>query len=115
MSPPSRLLPEVSGFSISFIGGSGGGRGGRDWRWDLVALHSRLQVERVVSFLWNGMERNVLCSPDLKNQPSAHCLFSRYRYTQSLPSPSYPPSLTWNWARNLTCQPEVSPFQGSLR
>lgn len=25
MSPPSRLLPEVSGFTISFIGGSGGG------------------------------------------------------------------------------------------
>lgn len=25
MKPPSRLLPEVSGFSLSFIGGSGGG------------------------------------------------------------------------------------------
>lgn len=31
MSPPSSLLPEVSGFTVSFIGGSGGGRAGRGW------------------------------------------------------------------------------------
>lgn len=58
MSPPSRLLPEVSGFSISFIGGSGGGRGGRDWSLNRWLYTTASRWSGAVSFLWNGMEWN---------------------------------------------------------
>ena len=57
MSPPSRLLPEVSGFTISFIGGSGGGRAGRGWHlkgWLCTRASSRWGGE--VSIPWNGMK-----------------------------------------------------------
>lgn len=58
-----------------------------------MALHNRLQVEwgGFIPMEWNGVECALFS--DLKKQSSAHCLFPRYRYTQSFPPPSYPPSL----------------------
>lgn len=44
MSPPSRLLPEVSGFTISFISGSEGGRAGRGWHLTGWLHYSVLEV-----------------------------------------------------------------------
>lgn len=58
MSPPSRLLPEVSGFTISFMGGSGGGRAGRGWDlngWLHTAASSRWS--RAISILGSRMKR----------------------------------------------------------
>lgn len=47
MSPPSRLLPEVSGFTISFIGGSAGSRARRAWNLNGWLHTTRLlQVEQ---------------------------------------------------------------------
>lgn len=61
MSPLSRLLPEVSGFTISFIGGSGGPKG-LELEW-VASHHQLLQVEWGCfnPMEWNQMEWNVLC------------------------------------------------------
>lgn len=103
MSPPSRLLPEVSGFTTSFIGGSEVGRAGRGWDWNGGLTAASRWIGGVLSY---GMEWNVQStaqspcpSPDADTHPPAACL---------------PPSLT-DRAGHPTCRPEVGPFQGSLR
>lgn len=100
MSPPSRLLPEVSGFTISFIGGSGGGRAGRGWNWNAPRRRpgpSRWRAAILVP--WNRMKRERR-RPGVRSEdsrPSAHCLFPKYRYilvcSSSSPQPPFSPSL----------------------
>lgn len=77
MSPPSRLLPEVSGFTISFIGGSEVGRAGRGWDWNgwLHAAASRWSGE--VSILWNGVECPLCPEPRPFPQIQTHASSAR--------------------------------------
>lgn len=98
MSPPSRPLPEVSGFTISFIGGSEGGRAGRGWNlngW----FHTTASRWSEVSILWNGVKWSGMCCavrPGKKKNGPVPTASSPDTDTCSL---SPPPSFTYKLGR----------------